>query len=39
MKRLGIECTAEDIHQMMDAVDENRDGKISREEFQKLFQD
>ena len=38
MKRLGIECSDEDIHQMMDAVDENRDGKISRAEFQKLFQ-
>lgn len=38
MKRLGIDCTDDEIRQMMDAVDENRDGKISRDEFQKLFE-
>jgi Ca2+-binding EF-hand superfamily protein len=38
MARLGIICTNEEINQMMDAVDENRDGQISRTEFQKLFE-
>lgn len=38
MARLGIICTNEEINQMMEAVDENRDGQISRAEFQKLFE-
>lgn len=38
MARLGIQCTDDEIRQMMEAVDENRDGKISRDEFQKLFE-
>ena len=38
MARLGIQCTDAEIKQMMEAVDENRDGKISRDEFQKLFE-
>jgi len=38
MKKLGIVCSDAEIREMMDAVDENRDGKISRSEFQKLFE-
>jgi Ca2+-binding EF-hand superfamily protein len=38
MNKLGIVCSEKEIREMMEAVDENRDGKISRSEFQKLFE-